>query len=301
MAFCGETLLLFGGKLSAYLDEWEITSDLALVEHKLDVRIEDVPTETLVERLDALDGPGRAEAAQLARDLVDGALPTRKGRMPPAPPLDEIEKAARLYVAMRRIVDERDAHAVTIACGPWIGEAHLPTPCLALMRLQEEGIPATCQGDIDALLTMVLLKRVSGLPSFMGGAIKARGHLGISHCVLCRTMLGPGADLQPYAISNYHGRKESPTIWTEVPAGGPVTIVRLTRNLERLLLATGTVFASQTDNWRCRNTLVIDVPDRDRFFKAVRGIQNHYVVALGDHAAALTALAGRRGIEVERL
>jgi len=169
------------------------------------------------------------------------------------------------------------------------------------MLFQEQGVPAACQGDIDALLTMVLFRRVAGLPSFMGGAIKARGHLGISHCALCRHMLGAEADPQPYQVSDYHGRKASPTVWTGVPVGEAATVARLTRNLDRLLLTTGTVVASDTSNSRCRNTLVIEVPDRERVFRAVKGVQNHYVVALGDHAQALSQLAEASDIEVHRL
>jgi len=105
-------------------------------------------------------------------------------------------------------------------------------PCVALMLFQEQGIPTACQGDIDALLTMVLFKRVAGRSSL------------------------------------------------------------------RLLLFAGPVVASQTDNARYRNTLVVQVPDRERAFKAVKGVQNHYVAALGDHTRALTELAEAKDIQV---
>jgi L-fucose isomerase-like protein len=296
-----EKLLLFGGVPSTYLAEWEITSDLALAESKLGVQFDSVSHDELVARSESLDEEGQVEATRLAKELVAGASPRRKRDMPSAPPQEEIEKATRLYVAMNRILEERAAQAVTIVCGPWIGGEGLPTPCVALMLFQERGIPAACQGDIDALLTMVLFKRVAGLSSFMGGAIKARGHLGINHCVLCRNMIDPEAGLQPYSISTYHGRKSTPTVWTSIPAGETVTLARLTHNLERLLLTTGTVMASQTDNWRCRNTLVVEGPDRERVFRAVKGHQNHYVVACGDHREALVQLTADVGIEVTHL
>ena len=76
-------------------------------------------------------------------------------------------------------------------------------------------------------------------------------------------------------------RKPSPTVWTGVPAGE--------------------VVASDTSNWRCRNTLAIKVPDRERVFRAVKGVQNDTVVALGDQLTALSHLAGARDIEVVRL
>ena len=299
-----ETLLLFGGVPSNYLEEWEITDDLELAESKLGVLFKSVSADDLVARYHALDERDRTEASQLAQDLIDNASPQGKAGMPshvpPPPSQEEIAKATGLYVAMRQFVEAYDADAVTITCGPWIRGEDLPVPCMALMLFQEQGLPAACQGDLDALLTMVLFKRATGWTSFMGGAVKAQGHVGLSHCVLCRTMPGPDRE-QAYVISNYHGRKESPTIWVDVPVGETVTVARLTRNLERLLLFKAPVVANEAENARCRNTLIVDVPDRDRVFQAVKGHQNHYVAAFGDHTGALTEMAADRGIEVVRL
>jgi len=299
---CGK-LLLFGGAPSAYLAKWEITSDLTLAESRMGVQFDSVSHDELVARYESLDADDQQEASRLAGELVNGASGRRKRGMPPAPSQDEIVKATRLYVAMRHFVEARGADAVTIVCAPWIRGEDLPVPCVALMLFQEQGTPAACQGDIDALLTMVLFERVAGLSSFMGGAIEAQGHLGLNHCVICRNMLGPRTDLQPYVISTYHARKDSPTVWADVPTGETVTVARLTRNLQRLLLFAGPLVANQTANshTRCRNTLVVQVPDRERVFKAVKGIQNHYVAARGDHTRALTELAEARGIEVVRL
>ena len=301
MEHINEKLLLFGGKPETYLNEWEITSDLALAEKKLDVGFEEVSNAELVSRYESLDERDTMEASRLVRDLVSGASRQRKRGMPLVPSEEEILKATRLYTAMNQILEERVGNALTIVCGPWIKGEGLPVPCVALMLFQEQGIPAACQGDIDALLTMILFKRVAGLTSFMGGAIKARGHLGINHCVLARKMLGADETLQPYILGDYHGRKSSPTVWTEVPSGETVTVARLTRNLEQLILTTGTVIACPNDNWRCRNTMVIQGPDRNRVFEAVKGVQNHYVVACGDHTYALTKLAEGKGIEVVSL
>jgi L-fucose isomerase-like protein len=300
----GETLLLFGGVPTSYLKEWHITHDLALAEEKLGVHFEEVAQDTLMERYKALDQDARAEAAYLTQKLVADASADPHPEMPPAPPLEEIEKATQLYVAMQHFVEVHSAHAVSIVCGPWLAEGH-PTPCVALMLFQERGIPAACQGDIDALLTMVLFKRVAGLASFMGGAVKVGEYLGVSHCVLCRNLQGTDAGIQPYLISNYHGRKASPTVWTDLPSGMPVTIARFTQNLESLLLTTGTTAPpaddAQGSEGRCRNTLVVQVPDREHVLGAVKGVQNHYVVAYGDHAQGLTTLVEEKGILVVRL
>ena len=291
----GEKLLLFGGLPHEYLKGWEITSDLKLAEEKLGVRFEEVPTEELATRLKKLGNSERAKAKELTEELVNEASKHRRAK-----PLAgaEMEEAAELYVAMKGVLEERVGDAVTIVCSPWIRGSDMPVPCVALTLLQEEGIPAACQGDIDALLTMILFKRASGLASFMGGGIKAGGHLGVNHCVLSRRMLGMMTPQQPYYISDYHGRKNSPTIHTAIPRGTLVTVARLTRNLENLILTSGGVVADQDLEDRCRNTVVVEVKDRARVLRAVKGIQQHLVVACGDLINAMTTLAKEAGIGV---
>jgi L-fucose isomerase-like protein len=292
-----ETALLFGDVPHTYLHEWQITCDLGLIEDKLGVRIEQVSQETLMDRHHKLNPQESATAAELAESLLAGA--TRDRRAKPIAHSD-VERAARLYLAMRHFVRAHDATAVTVNCGPFIRGEDLPTPCVALTFFNDEGIPAACQGDLDALLTMILFRRASGLPSYMGGPIRDSGHLGVCHCVLSRRMCGLDAPAQRYYLSDYHGRKAGPTIHTDLPAGQPVTVARLTQNLESLLLMRGTVVASHDSNHRCRNTIAVEGPDRSAVLKAVKGVQTHLVLACGDHTEALSALADEAGIEVVR-
>lgn len=283
----GEKLLLFGALPVAYLTEWEITQDLELAEEKLSVSFAAVPVEDLFVEQDSLGDVDAALAKRLARKLGAEAADD-----PDAVELSraQLEKATRLYVAMENIRDREGADGVSTVCRAIKGEERA-TPCIALTLFQERGIPAACQGDIDAWLTMVLFKRLTGWISFMGGAHVMGDDVAISHCVLCRAMRGPEAPEQPYYVSDYHGRDPGPTLGTELPSGETVTIARLTRDLESLLLTSGTVTGCGHGDGLCRNRLLIDVPDRQRLLEAVKGHQNHYVVACGDHVSAMRALA----------
>jgi len=288
-----ELALVFGGLPMKYLTEWEITADVGLVAGKLGVELVTVPHEELTGRYAALPDDQQREAAALAERLVAEADQSDR----PRPDDEEIHKAVRLYVAVSTLIEDRGAVAATIVCRPFIQDEALPVPCLALTLLQDRGVPAACQADIDAFLTMILFRRATGQVSFMGGGFQADGKLEISHCVLSRRMTAPGDPPQPYYLSDYHGRKSSPTVRTSIPAGRTVTIARLTRDLQRLILTRGTVVDSLDRPGRCRNTLIIDVPDAARLLGLVKGHQNHLVVACGDHVESMAELAERAGIE----
>lgn len=286
--------LLFGGVPQDYLAEWEITSDLDLIERVLGVRFVEVTTDDLLDRWRNLRTVRAAPARAVAQWLLRDAQQPRKV----APPsLDDMVAATRLYFAMDAFVAEHGAQAVGISCRPYIRDEGLPTPCIALSLFQDRGLPAACQSDLDALLSMIVVQRLTGQPTFMGGAIRHRGQLGISHCMTPLRLAGLQAPELPFYLSDYHGRKAGPTMASEVPAGQMATVVRLTPNLERMIVSVGETMACAHIKDRCRNTLVIRVPDRETLYAAVKGTQNHYVVALGDHSRALANYATERGIE----
>jgi hypothetical protein len=83
-----------------------------------------------------------------------------------------------------------------------------------------------------------------------------------------------------------------------MPKGQIVTVARLTRNLETLILTAGIVVGNQDRKDRCRNTLIIKVKDRDKVLEAVKGIQQHLVVACCDQRKTMTSLAKEAGIKV---
>jgi len=287
-----EKVLIFGHVPQQYLKKWEITSDFEVVVRKLGIQLEVVPKEKLIERHNGLSNPERVKAAALAKQLIREA---RQGERP-RPNDAEMEESARFFLAMCAMITERRACAATIACGDFRTK-ELRVPCAALTLLQDHGIPAGCQVDIDAVLTMVLFKRVTGWVSFMGGAWGKDDQLRVSHCVLSRKMNGPGAS-QTYYLAGYHQNKSGPTIHTDLPVAQPVTVARLTRNLERLLIAQGEVIESRDEPNHCRNMLILRVSDLQKLMGVVRGGQYHLVVACGHHLPKMHDLAEKAGIEV---
>jgi L-fucose isomerase-like protein len=273
-----ERALLFGGVPHSYLKRSQITQDFSVVEDKLGIELVSVPQQKL------LAGYEGALLRQNTRnELADDIIGASQSMGRAAMQRERVEDAVALYLAMNEMVLAQGASAATIVCRQWIQDEILPVPCISLTLLQERGVPAACQGDVDALLTMMLFKRVANVPSFMGGLFKDNGTMSISHCVLSRKMRGADAPMQGYYLADYHGRKESPTVHTELPEGETVTIARLTKNLEHLILTAGRVIGSWDQEGRCRNTIWIAVDDPDALMNLRVDGQYHFVLACGDH------------------
>lgn len=91
-----------------------------------------------------------------------------------------IRRALKLYVAMKRFVQEYEASMLTITCAEDLFYENKVTPCLPLVLFNDEGIPASCEGDLSALLAMTFLAHISEKPAFMGNLYSIdpeKGHI----------------------------------------------------------------------------------------------------------------------------
>ena len=79
---------------------------------------------------------------------------------------EDMIKAMRLYRAIRKIVDEDRLSALTLSCFRLIEQTGT-TGCLALSLLNDEGIIAGCEGDLQSVFTMLAAKVLTGKPAFM--------------------------------------------------------------------------------------------------------------------------------------
>ncbi len=76
--------------------------------------------------------------------------------------------SARYMLAALRLAKERNLGALSINCFP-----HLKSKvCLAVARLNDDGIAAACEGDLHSTILMALLQRWSGRPAFNGDLLR---------------------------------------------------------------------------------------------------------------------------------
>ncbi len=293
-----EKALIFGAHSPRNLLKRKMTLDASVLARKFGIELEYVAISELIEQYDEIGDRrvGQLGTVQEAADeLVGGALPRDLSE---APPRTEVENAVRLYLAMSEIIEQRSAAAAAIVCAPFIQSPEHPTPCIALGLLQDRGIPAACQGDLEALVTMMVLHKIAGKPSYMGNVFRDNRTVVLSHCVMARKLLGYNAKALPYYLCDYHGKKAGLTIRADVPKGRVVTLCRFTMNLKSLVAGRGKVVDSYETEDSCRNAVCIEIEDIDTLMKLRLDHQYHFVFATGDHIEALRKLTDKAGIEL---
>ena len=212
-----------------------------------------------------------------------------------------VEKSIQLYIAIKRLMEKCEANAVTINCAEPIFFKHKVTPCLAFSLLKDEGIPASCEADLSALLAMMMLMWLTDKPAFMGNLWlhnKERNLVRFSHDVPPLKVKGFKERELPYEVFDFHGQNYGTTLYVHVELNEPVTFARVHASLDKMLVSTGTVVESH-EGIACRQTLDIRVEDARELMKRVANYGHHFSLVYGDYSSDLEELGEILGLSIE--
>ncbi len=209
----------------------------------------------------------------------------------------DIDQCAKMYLAMDALLEETGANALTVNCRAWdllsceeFGAFF--SPCMGLTHLRWRRIPAACEADICALMSMCVLSYVTGAPAFLGNignVYPERSSVRIGGHAACTVdMEGAGTPLEGYNLRDYGGRGGVAS-YLPIEAGQPVTIARFDKHFEQLSLAAG-------ETVRTEQGFEVALGDVSDFMhRCLTG--DHYIVAYGDHVEPIARLCERLEIE----
>jgi len=249
--------------------DWLVASgvDHAFVKGRLSVEPVRIGIDELVERVERARVPKKEIAA-----FVKGAESVEE------PDPDDLRGAIAIYKGLRGLVDEHRLAALTIRCFDLLDRVG-NTGCYALSRLNDEGVPAGCEGDLQSLFSLYIAFLLFGRPAFMGNiySIDPVGRtVGIAHCT-CPISLASG-----YAIRSHFESGIGVGIEGKLPTG-PCTLFRFGgERLDQLFVSEGTVEEAPFRDDLCRTQARIAVNGPvDSLLTHPLG--NHHVLVFGHH------------------
>ena len=223
------------------------------------------------------------------------------------PSKKDIEKAARVSVALDRLIEQEQADGLAIGtCMGWLSRGF---PCLGFARLRDRGVPAACEGDMDSLLTMMLFQYAIDRPGFQGNATfdTARNALWTAHCTAPLKMDGPDGEEAPYLLRGHSEVRGSGCVpEVQYRLGQVITRTKLV-NLDTILASTGEIIeVPERAVHGCRTQIVTEVRDAAKMaanWSSVLETEDamtllHRVVFYGDHMENVRHLANLMGMEV---
>jgi L-fucose isomerase-like protein len=146
----------------------------------------------------------RTEATDAVKKLAKAYLKNAKEVVEPSKA--DILEAAKCYFALKRVIEAERADAIMMNCLPGLKRPHKHVPpCMGFMSLRDEGIPAGCQSDLNATLTLMLVQQLFDRPGFMQNAsMETEKNLYFgAHCTSASKMHGINSPSEPYILRNH--------------------------------------------------------------------------------------------------
>ncbi|MBQ9556852.1 MAG: fucose isomerase [Muribaculaceae bacterium] len=257
---------------------WLIASnvDYEAMSKRWGVTMVDIPLDEVVKGYEAIPDVD-------VQDMTDEFM--RKAIGIKEPSRDEVVKAMRLYSAIKNIVKLYHLDAFTLNCFDLIPTTRT-TGCVALALLNQEGIPAGCEGDEQTLLTMLAVQAATGQMTFMANPSKildnAAHEMVFAHCTIAPAMT------DRYIVRDHYESLSGvavegiidPMDMTVVKCGG--------KEMEHYFISKARLLECTTNPNMCRTQLHLRLEQPLDYFLE-RSIGNHHVIVRGDRTAPIEA------------
>ena len=278
---CGSAALsLSGDKIAVFGEpsDWLIASnvDRDFLKQKFNIDFVDIPLDTLFRRFSLIDDN---MVEFLATDFQ---AVTSRGETTERDLLDSL----KIYLAINQICQENNCTCATVRCFSII-EKLKATGCLALALLNDEGIDAACEGDLQSLLSMILVRRVTGMPSFMANpsAMSKDNHTTtFAHCTVPTTMCrryGFRSHFESQCGLAVAGEFSPSEVYTIFKWGG--------EKLDRFFVEEAVSVVAPSNENLCRSQLTLNFYNPEYMLN--NPIGNHHIIVKGAFADKLrTAL-----------
>lgn len=187
--------------------------------------------------------------------------------------------AEAIYERLKELVHQYDLQGVTLRCFDLLTTVK-NTGCIALSKLNDEGIPAACEGDIPTLLTMMLCKKLTGELCFQvnPARIQPNGEMLFAHCTLPLKMT------EKHEYTTHFESGIGVAIHGDLPTGD-YTLVKLSPDMKRLLAQDVELERCQFEPNLCRTQVWIKAtPEVSQYFLTAP-IANHHILIRGHHAS----------------
>ncbi len=208
----------------------------------------------------------KVEESEEVRAIAD--YYTKNAKKIIEPTKQDILNAAKNYVLARRIMAAENCQGISVDCLPLVENRLIPAPpCIAWLRLNDEGSVGACEADWNAAISLRLTSLLFDRPGFMQDPAPntVNNTLMGAHCSCPTKLDGIDKSPEPFILRSH---SESTTgvapqvLWRE---GQKVTIMKF-QGPESIILGTGRVLRNidTPPAGGCRTSVELeldDVPD----------------------------------------
>jgi hypothetical protein len=243
-------------------------------------------------------------ADRMAGILLKNALSSNMTR-------ENIAKSIIFYLTAATMMQKQGCNAFTIECFELCSSLNTWnrkfTPCLTHALLKDSGIPSSCEGDINALLAMMIEMYLSNKAIYMGNPYVdiVNNKLRIGHSVASLKMAGYNQEPTPYHIHSFMHAGYGATLrhCFADNAGEMATVGRFDPTATKMLVTLGKITGGRgTDSgFGCSNGVDMEIPNGRAFRKASENYGHHLAFVYGNYIRQIEDLSELMKFEVENI
>ncbi len=238
----------------------------------------------------------RTEAARWAKRWMEGA------RNVVEPTATEIEKSGAMYLAMREMMREHRAQAITVNClGGFYGGKITAYPCLGFFQLNNDGYVGACESDLKSTLTMLIMTYLTGRPGYISDPVidTSTNRIIYAHCVAPNKVYGPDGDTNPYDIRSHSEDRKGAAIRSLMPLGETTTTLEFDPDKKQVIIHQARTIENVDEDKACRTKLAAEVEgDINKLFDYWDTWGWHRVTFYGDLKKPVEDMAALLGFGV---
>lgn len=181
--------------------------------------------------------------------------------------------ANAIYDRIKEIIARYQLTAISLRCFDLLTTVE-NTGCIALSRLNDDGIPASCEGDIPTLVTMILSKRLYGCPGFQANPARIEpetGRMLFAHCTLPLSMT------RSHSLTTHYESGIGVAIHGELPEG-EYLLMKVSGDLSRVFCEPVTLIRNQYEANLCRTQVWLQSTPEVARQLLTNPIANHHVL-----------------------
>jgi hypothetical protein len=224
--------------------------------------------------------------------------------------LQDVEKSLDFYFATVASMEKYHCNAFTIEChelcsslNPWNRKF---TPCLTHALLKDQGLPAACEGDVNALMAMMVEMYVSDKSVYMGNPFfnKEENTLRIKHSNCSLKMNGFHTANTPYDIHSFAESGFGVTLRHDFKQyqGTACTVARFDPSGMKLLVTKGDLLTGiGNEGFGCEQSVTLRVPECYELWRSSQNYGHHFSLVYGDYIQEIRDLGDMLNFEVEMI
>jgi L-fucose isomerase-like protein len=266
------------------------TFDHVLMRVKIGPEIEHVDGYTLINMIERVDDAACDEIVRTYAGLASISL-----EIPEA----QIRRSARFYLALQQLAATRNLDAVNLKCQHEFSSDYGMTGCVPLSLLADNGVVASCEGDMLNTVSMMMLHYLSGQVVAYGDAIHHHDNvLKLSACGFLPFSMGKQGDrkIEMFQFDGFKGLHNSFVMRPE-----RVTVMRLVEDIGAYHIL---YFTGQGLDTELREGILpaLDVQlDGDMKKLIAHYAGQHFAICFGDVSDEIENLARILGIKAIRV